>query len=64
LRKIPLAELERHLAEGQFPAGSMGPKVQAILQFHRTTGNRGVICHLENIERAIAGKIGTEIVKK
>jgi carbamate kinase len=64
LRKISLAELERHLAEGQFPAGSMGPKVQAILQFHRTTGNRGIICHLENIERAIAGKIGTEVVKK
>jgi carbamate kinase len=62
LRKVPLAELERYMAEGHFPAGSMGPKVQAILQFHRATGNRGVICHLEDIERAIAGEAGTEVV--
>jgi len=62
LRKVPLAELERYLAEGQFPAGSMGPKVQAILQFHRATGSRGVICHLEDIERAVAGEAGTEVV--
>jgi carbamate kinase len=61
LRKVPLAELERYLAEGQFPTGSMGPKVQAILQYHRTTGSRGIICHLEDIERAIAGESGTEV---
>jgi carbamate kinase len=61
LRKIPLAELERHLAEGQFPTGSMGPKVQAILQFQRATGSGGIICHLEDIERAIAGEAGTEV---
>jgi carbamate kinase len=62
LRKTQLADLERYLAEGQFPAGSMGPKVQAIHQFHRATGNRGIICHLEDIERAIAGESGTEVV--
>jgi hypothetical protein len=28
LRKVPPVELERYLAEGQFPAGSMGPKVR------------------------------------
>jgi carbamate kinase len=62
LRKAPLAELERYVAEGHFPAGSMGPKVQAILQFHRATGARAIICHLEDIERAIAGEAGTEVV--
>jgi carbamate kinase len=62
LAKVPMAEVERFSAEGHFPAGSMGPKVQAILQFHRTTGNRGIICHLEDIERAIAGEAGTEVV--
>jgi carbamate kinase len=62
LAKVPMAEIERFSAEGHFPAGSMGPKVQAILQFHRTTGNRGIICHLEDIERAIAGEAGTEVV--
>jgi len=62
LRNVQLAELERYMAEGHFPAGSMGPKVQAILQFHRATGSRGVICHLEDIERAVAGEAGTEVV--
>jgi carbamate kinase len=62
LRNVSPAELERHLADGQFPAGSMGPKVQAILQYHRETGNRGIICHIEEIERAIAGEAGTEVV--
>jgi carbamate kinase len=62
LRKVHPAELERFMAEGHFPAGSMGPKVQAILQFHRATGARGIVCHLEDIERAIAGEAGTEVV--
>jgi len=61
LRRVQQADLERYLAEGHFPAGSMGPKVQAVLQLHRKTGNRGIICHLEDIERAIAGEAGTEV---
>jgi carbamate kinase len=60
LRKVSRADLERYLAEGHFPAGSMGPKVEAVLQFHQATGRRGVICHLQDIERAVAGAAGTE----
>jgi len=62
LGKVPQADLERYLAEGHFPAGSMGPKVEAALQFRRATERRGVICHLEDIERAVAGEAGTEVV--
>ncbi len=63
LRKTPLAEMEKYVNEGQFPAGSMGPKVEAVMQFTKATGNRGVICNLEDIEKAIAGEAGTEIVR-
>ena len=63
LRKTPLAEMEKYVKEGQFPAGSMGPKVDAMIQFFKATGNRGVICQLKDIEKAIAGEAGTEIVK-
>jgi carbamate kinase len=63
LRKVPLAEMEKYVQQGQFPAGSMGPKVEAIMQFFKATGNRGVICQLKYIEKAIAGKAGTEIIK-
>jgi carbamate kinase len=63
LRKVPLAEMEKYVQQGQFPAGSMGPKVDALIQFFNATGNRGVICQLSDIEKAIAGEAGTEIVK-
>jgi carbamate kinase len=63
LRKTSLAEMEKYVGEGQFPAGSMGPKVDAVMQFTAATGNRSVICHLEDIEKAIAGEAGTEIIK-
>ncbi|MCU0560892.1 MAG: carbamate kinase [Desulfobacterales bacterium] len=62
LGKVPLAEVERYVAEGHFPAGSMGPKVEAITRFSRKTGHRGIICSLEEIERAVAGEAGTEVV--
>jgi carbamate kinase len=61
LRQTPLAEMEKYVSEGQFPAGSMGPKVEAVMQFTKATGNRGVICQLADIEKAIAGEAGTEI---
>jgi len=63
LRKVPLAEMDKYVKEGQFPAGSMGPKVEAMMQFFKATGNRGIICQLDDIEKAIAGEAGTEIVK-
>jgi carbamate kinase len=63
LRRTPLAEMEKYVKEGQFPAGSMGPKVEAVMQFTKATGNRGVICQLADIEKAIAGEAGTEFIK-
>jgi carbamate kinase len=61
LGHVSLADIERYAQAGQFPAGSMGPKVQAIADFFKATGHRGIICHLEDIEKAIAGQAGTEI---
>lgn len=61
LRKVTLAEMQRYVAEGQFPAGSMGPKVSALMSFVEATGNRAIICHLDEIEAALAGEAGTEI---
>jgi carbamate kinase len=63
LGKVSLAEMRKHVEDGQFPPGSMGPKVDAIMQFVEETGNRGVICHLADIVGALAGEVGTEIVR-
>jgi carbamate kinase len=63
LGKVSLKEMQRYIKEGHFPAGSMGPKVDAIVQFFQATGKRGIIGKLEDIEKAIEGNAGTEIIK-
>jgi carbamate kinase len=45
-----------------FPAGSMGPKVQAAIDFVETTGKRAAIGSLEDIEQIVAGTAGTNVV--
>ena len=62
LGKVPLADVQQYAREGHFPPGSMGPKVDALIQFFEATAKRGIICHLEDIERAVKGEAGTEIV--
>ena len=44
-----------------FPAGSMGPKVEAAFQFVEKTGKRAAIGSLEDIEKIVAGKAGTNV---
>lgn len=62
LRKTSLSKMEQYIQEGHFPAGSMGPKVKAITQFFKNTGNRGIVCHTKDIEKAINGEAGSEII--
>lgn len=64
LRSLTVAGAESALAEGQFPPGSMGPKVEAAAGFVKSGGRRAVICHLDDIERAVAGEAGTEITAR
>jgi carbamate kinase len=44
-----------------FPAGSMGPKVEAAQDFARATGGRAIICALEDVPAAVRGEKGTTI---
>jgi carbamate kinase len=43
----------------EFPAGSMGPKVEAACRFVETTGDMAAIGRLEDAERILAGSSGT-----
>lgn len=61
LRKVALAEIKEYVQAGHFPAGSMGPKVDAVIQFAESTGNRCIICNLDDIQKAVEGVAGTEI---
>jgi carbamate kinase len=61
LRSLTLKEAGQFLKESQFPSGSMGPKIEAAMQFVRHSGKRALIASIEDIESAIEGEAGTEI---
>ena len=56
-------ELSRYAAEGQFPPGSMGPKIQAAIEFVRGGGREAVITSPEMLRDALAGNAGTRITR-
>jgi carbamate kinase len=62
LDRVTLSEARRYLAEGQFPAGSMGPKVEAAVRFVERGGKRAIIGHLHEALPALRGEAGTHIV--
>lgn len=62
LPRLDLAEARRHLADGQFPEGSMGPKVRAALDFLAAGGGSVLVTSPEALDRALLGHSGTRIV--
>ncbi len=63
LDRMTVAEAKKHYADNQFDKGSMGPKIQAVIEFLEGGGQTGLITNPENIGRALAGETGTFIVK-
>ncbi|WP_243656477.1 carbamate kinase [Cellulomonas wangleii] len=59
LRHVDPAELRAHLDAGEFPAGSMGPKVESALQFVTDGARRAVVTSLPRLRDALAGRSGT-----
>jgi carbamate kinase len=69
VEEMTLDEAERHLQEGQFPPGSMGPKMRAATRFLRAGGRVAVITtpelvypSLEGRASLLEGKAGTSIL--
>ena len=60
--RMTAAEAEKYMAEGQFPAGSMGPKIDSAVQFVRSSGHEVLITDVEVLREALEGKNGTVIV--
>jgi carbamate kinase len=63
LDDVSLADAGRLLAEDQFDAGSMGPKVEAMTEYLNHGGSIGVITNPENLEAALEGGAGTRFSK-
>lgn len=62
LTEVTVEEAEKYIEEGQFPAGSMLPKIQAAVEFAKT-GKEAIICSLDDAVDALAGKAGTRVVQ-
>ncbi|MDY7109113.1 MAG: carbamate kinase [Planctomycetota bacterium] len=66
LDRLTAAEARRHLDDGQFPPGSMGPKIQAAINFLEASQRedaRVIICDIEHISPAMDGEAGTVITR-
>jgi carbamate kinase len=61
LETMSVAEAEGYLKSGQFPAGSMGPKVEGAVRFLKEGGRLAIITAPESLEEALAGEDGTRI---
>jgi carbamate kinase len=62
LGAVTVDEIERYQEEGHFPAGNMGPKIEAVIHFLRGGGRRALITNPESLPMAIAGRAGTHLV--
>lgn len=62
LDRLTAAEARRLLAAGEFPPGSMGPKVEASVRFVEGGGREAIITSLDRVQTAIDGTAGTHIV--
>ncbi len=62
LGKVTVAAMQGYLDEGQFPAGSMGPKIQAAIDFIRAGGKEVIITNPENLGKAFREGAGTHVV--
>ena len=61
LHTVSLREIKKFHKEGQFPPGSMGPKIEATIRFLEGGGEKVIISHLEDAMKALSGETGTHI---
>jgi carbamate kinase len=64
LGEVTADQAERYLEEGHFPPGTMGPKVEAAIDFVRHGGQRAVVTRPELLHTALQSKAGTRIVNR
>ncbi|MBA3913458.1 MAG: carbamate kinase [Acidobacteriales bacterium] len=56
-------ELEYYADSGQFPEGSMGPKIESVIRFMKSGGEEAIITSTKGLCDAVAGIAGTHIVR-
>jgi len=62
LNRMTLEEARDYLAKGEFPAGTMGPKIRAAIRFLESGGAKAVVSSLGEAFEALNGRAGTTII--
>ncbi len=63
LGRIEVSEVRKMYEAYEFPAGSMGPKIRAAIDFVEAGGQSAIITHSATLREAVEGKVGTRIVQ-
>jgi len=61
--RIHVKSMRQLIEKNIFPAGSIGPKVEAAVQFVEKGGEMAIVASIENAEEALKGKSGTVIIR-
>jgi carbamate kinase len=61
IKRATVELMQHYLDSGQFPPGSMGPKIEAAIRFLKNGGKEVVITSPDRLMEAIHGKAGTLI---
>ena len=62
LDRLTVGEARSLLAAGEFPAGSMGPKIEALADYADAIGRPGLVTSVEALPEALRGTAGTWVV--
>jgi carbamate kinase len=61
--ELHIDEAMAYFHQGHFPAGSMGPKIKAAVDFLESDGREVIITSIQKVGEALEGNNGTRIVK-
>ncbi len=60
--RMTVEEAQEFLRQGQFPAGSMGPKIEAAIEYIQAGGEEVLITSASHLKAALVHRSGTRIV--
>jgi carbamate kinase len=59
---LTITEAQKYLDEGQFPPGSMGPKIRAAIEYIKAGGKEVLITSAAHLKAALIDRSGTRII--
>jgi carbamate kinase len=59
---MTVKQAEEHLSQGQFPPGSMGPKIRAAIEYIKGGGTEVLITSANQLKAAMINRSGTKII--